>query len=136
MKIHEVLDDFPEFDAPVYWGGSQHLDSVYFLHTRSDLENSREIAKGIYWGGSYDQLKLWIETKQIGPNEIRFMAGYEAWHPRKLAKEIKMQNWWVTDADHQSAFLEPPAVAWGNILQRIGHVYGIMNDFPEDPGIN
>jgi len=136
MKIHEVLDDFPEFDAPVYWGGNQHLDHVYFLHTRGDLANSRLIANNIYWGGNYDQLKLWVETKQIKPEEIKFMAGYAAWSPRQLAKEIRTQNWWVADSDLQSAFNEPSTLAWGNILQRHGHVYGIMNDFPEDPNIN
>ena len=136
LFIHDVLDDFPEFKAPVHWGGSQRLDSVYYIHTLKDLRGAKPIANGIYWGGDYEQLKLLVETKQISPDQIKFLAGYNAWNPRQLAKEIRDQNWWVTDADLRSTFFEPADLAWGNILQRNGHVYGIMNDFPEDPNVN
>ncbi len=136
LLINDVLDDFPEFKAPVHWGGSERLDSVYYIHTLSGLRGAKPIANGIFWGGDYNQLKLLAETKQITPHQIKFLAGYNAWSPRELAKEIREHNWWVTDADLQSAFKEHPDTAWGNILQRNGHVYGIMNDFPEDPGVN
>lgn len=136
LFIHDVLEDFPEFNAPVHWGGSLRLDSVYYVHTLPELKGAQPIANGIYWGGDYEHLKLLVETKQIKPDQIKFLAGYNAWSPRKLAREIRNQNWWVTDADLKSTFLEPADHAWGNILQRNGHVYGIMNDFPEDPNFN
>jgi putative transcriptional regulator len=136
LLINDVLEDFPEFKAHVHWGGNQRLDSVYYIHTISQLKGAQPINNGIYWGGDYEHLKLLVETRQIRPDQIKFLAGYNAWSPRKLAKEIREENWWVTDADPQSAFKEPSDTAWGNILQRNGHVYGIMNDFPEDPGFN
>lgn len=136
LMIYEVLDDFPEFQAPVHWGGNQRLDSVYYIHTIPHLKGAQPISNGIYWGGDYEQLKLLVETRQIQPDQIKFLAGYNAWSPRKLAKEIRDENWWVTEADLRSAFEEPSETAWGNILQRNGHVYGILNDFPEDPGVN
>ena len=136
LMINDVLDDFPEFKAHVHWGGSQRLDSVYYIHTIPNLKGAQQIANGIFWGGDYEHLKLMVETRQIRPDQIKFLAGYNAWSPRKLAREIREENWWVADADLQSAFKEPADTAWGNILQRNGHVYGIMNDFPEDPGFN
>ncbi|MEO8087166.1 MAG: YqgE/AlgH family protein [Bacteroidota bacterium] len=136
LLINDVLEDFPEFKAQIHWGGNQRLDSVYYIHTISKLKGAQPISNGIFWGGDYEHLKLMVESKQINPEQIKFLAGYNAWSPRKLAKEIRNENWWVTNADLQSAFNEHPDTAWGNILQRNGHVYGILNDFPEDPGIN
>ena len=136
LMINDVLEDFPEFKAHVHWGGNQRLDSVYYIHTIANLKGAQPISNGIYWGGDYEHLKLMVETKQVNPDQIKFLAGYNAWSPRKLAKEIREENWWVADADLQSAFIEPSDTAWGNILQRNGHVYGILNDFPEDPGFN
>ena len=136
LLIHEALEDFPEFEAPVYWGGSIRLDSIYYVHSLPELRGSHKIMEGVYWGGNYKQLKVMIESGNVTPDQIRFFAGYTAWHPKQLEKEIKAENWWITTADKQSALEEEPALIWGRILQKMGHVYGILNDFPEDPGVN
>lgn len=136
LRIHEALDDFPEFDAPVYWGGSLRLDSIYYVHSLPNLEGSHKIAENVYWGGNYQQLKMMIEAGEVEPDQIKFLAGYSAWESKILEKEIQDENWWVTEADLHSTLLEEPTVVWGNVLQRMGHVYGILNNFPEDPGIN
>src|SRR5437868_10855999 len=51
LKVHEALDDFPEIDAVVYWGGAIRLDSIYYIHSIEKLKGSHKIADGIYWGG-------------------------------------------------------------------------------------
>ena len=134
--IYEALDDFPEFDACVYWGGSLKLDSIYYIHSIAGLNGAHKIADGVYWGGDYVQLKLMIEAGQVAPKQIKFLAGYSAWSPKQLEQEIRTENWWITQADKFSILVEEPTVVWGNVLRRMGHVYGIMNDFPEDPGMN
>lgn len=136
LKIHEALEDFPEFDAPVYWGGPLRLDSIYYVHSIPNLEGSYKITDGVYWGGNFKQLKLMIEADEVNPDQIKFIAGYTAWNPRQLQEEIKDENWWLTDADIYSTLIEEPTIVWGKVLTRMGHVYGIMNDFPEDPGVN
>jgi putative transcriptional regulator len=136
LKIYEALDDFPEFDAYVYWGGSLRLDSIYYIHSIEKLKGSHKIADGIYWGGDYQQLKVMIEAGEITPDQIKFLAGYSGWHSRQLQKEIKTDNWWVTGADKYSILIEEPTIMWGKVLTNMGHVYGILNDFPEDPGLN
>src|SRR6185369_16750958 len=65
LRVDEALDNFPEFDAPVFLGGTFQLDSIYYVHTIEALEGKKRIADGIYWGGSYQQLKLMIENKQV-----------------------------------------------------------------------
>jgi putative transcriptional regulator len=136
LSVNQVLDDFPEFDAPVYWGGNTRLDSVYYVHTIPDLKGALPIANGLYWGGDFEQLKVMVESKVISPKQIKFIAGYAAWEGKLLEKEIKKNNWWVAEADEQSTLIDPAEGLWGKVLQRTGHVYGIMNDFPEDPGTN
>lgn len=136
VRVDEALEDFPEFNVPVYWGGTLQLDSIYYIHSIEALEGKQKIAEGIYWGGNYDQLKLLIESHQVQPSQIRFMAGFTAWEPDVLEEQIKQNSWWLTTADQATTFLEKPTELWGTILHRLGHIYGIMNDFPEDPGVN
>jgi putative transcriptional regulator len=137
LRIHEALEDFPEFNALVYWGGAVNYESVFYVHKLGDrLPGSVEIIKGIYWGGDYKTLKLLVDNGEVNPEEIRFVAGYSAWNPEKLELEINQENWWVTEADKQKIFDEKPDEVWGNILKEMGHVYGVMNNFPEDPCIN
>ena len=136
LKIDEALDNFPEFDAPVFWGGSFQLDSIYYVHSIESLEGKKKITDGIYWGGDYKHLKSLIEDGEVDTDQIRFIAGFSAWKPNELEHQIKQNNWWLTTADLQNTLLDEPNELWGTVLQRIGHIYGIMNDFPEDPGIN
>lgn len=136
LKIQDALDNFPDFEAPIYWGGSVHLDSIYYVHSIKELKGNHKIAEGLYWGGNYQQLIGMIEAKEISQDQIKFLAGYSAWNPDELEQEILAENWWTTQADSYCTLIEEPTVVWGNVLKRMGHVYGIMNDFPEDPGFN
>jgi putative transcriptional regulator len=136
LSVNEALDDFPEFNAVVYWGGPLKLDSIYYIHTLEKLKGRKKITNGLFWGGDYNQLKLMIESGDVGSEEIKFVAGFAAWIPDQLEDEIQHDNWWVTEADIQSTLIEEPTVVWGNVLQGMGHIYGILNDFPEDPGLN
>lgn len=136
LRIHEALDDFPEFDAFIYWGGALKLDSIYYLHSIEKLEGAIKLAEGVYWGGDYQQLKVMIEAGEIESDQIKFLAGYCAWPAKLLEKEISSDNWWVTEADQYSVLVAEPTIIWGKMLMSMGHVYGIMNDFPEDPSLN
>ena len=136
LKVNEALDDFPEVDAIIYWGGTIKTDSVYYIHSISTLTGAKKITEGVYWGGDYTELKLMIESGEADVEDIKFLAGFCAWSPTELEQQIKEENWWLTFADGHSVFIEEPTVIWGNILQRMGHVYGILNDFPVDPEMN
>lgn len=136
LGINEALEDFPAFDAPVFWGGPIKLDSIYYVHTFANLKGCKKILPGLYWGGDYNQLKLMVECGEVSPDQIKFLAGFAAWVPDQLEDEIYSDNWWITEADVYSTLKEEPTVVWGKVLRKMGHVYGILNDFPEDPGIN
>ena len=137
VKINDAVDDFPDFDTPLYFGGPVDTDSLFYIHTLGDrLKGAREIAKGIFWGGDYDQLKFLIDTKQINPHQIRFYAGYSGWEPKQLDVEIKEKSWLLSSATTQFTFSDESKSLWGQVLKSMGTEYAILANFPEDPSLN
>src|SRR5210317_573671 len=75
ILLSEIVDGFPEFDAPVYLGGPVKSDSLYFIHTLGDkIENSLKILDGLYWGGDIEHIKELILLGKIDINQIKFFV--------------------------------------------------------------
>ncbi len=137
VKLNEAVDDFPDFDVPLYFGGPVETDTLFYIHTLGPkLEGAREICPGIWWGGDYDQLKFLIDTHQIHRDEIRFYAGYSGWEPRQLDTELKEKSWMLVDAKPQFTFFDDPKLLWSQVLRSMGNEYAILANFPEDPNLN
>jgi len=72
VRVNDLLADFPEFEASMFFGGPVGTDTIHYLHRRGDiLDESVEILEGVYWGGDFTKLKFLIETKLILPDDIR-----------------------------------------------------------------
>lgn len=137
MKLNQAVEDFPEFDVPLYFGGPVDTETLFYIHTLGNkLDGARQIAEGIYWGGDYDQLKFLVDTKQVKENQIRFYAGYSGWEPKQLNDEIKGQTWILTETNKQFAFYQNPRLLWSQVLKSMGNEYAMMANFPEDPQLN
>ena len=137
LTLNDALEDFPPFDAQLYFGGPVQTDTIHFLHTLGKrLEGSKEILPGIWWGGSLETLKLLIETNQVHKDDIRFFAGYSGWEPHQLEDEMKGRTWLVFNAKKDFAFSEKPEELWGEVLRSMGSQYAILANFPEDPSLN
>src|SRR5687768_14536842 len=79
-KLNQVIDDFPEFDTLVYYGGPVQLNTLQFIYKGENIiEGSMEIMPGLYWGGSFDLLRTLIESKAVNPEDFRFFLGYSGW---------------------------------------------------------
>ena len=48
------------------------------------ISNTKEIAKGLYWGGDFDKILELITENKISKNQIRFFAGYSGWGEDQL----------------------------------------------------
>ena len=137
LALNDALEDFPKFDTPLYFGGPVQTDTIHFIHTLGDkLEGSKEIMKGVYWGGNLETLKLMIETKQISEKNVRFFAGYSGWEPKQLEDELKGHTWMVTNCDENYAFSKEPEQLWGSVLKNMGSEYAVLANFPDDPSLN
>ncbi|HKR04188.1 MAG TPA: YqgE/AlgH family protein [Bacteroidia bacterium] len=137
VKINDAVEDFPTFNVPLYFGGPVDTDTLFYIHTIGNkLEGAKEIVKGVWWGGNYDQLKLMIDTGQVKENQIRFYAGYSGWEPKQLDIEIKEKSWLLSAANTTFTFFSDPKVLWSQVLKSMGTEYAILANFPEDPSLN
>lgn len=137
VKLNDAVEDFPSFDVPLYFGGPVDTDSLFYIHTLGEkLKGSREITKGIYWGGDYYQLRFLVDTRQVHPSQIRFYAGYSGWEPRQLDVEIKEKSWLISSATAKFTFSEDSKCLWSEVLKSMGNEFAILANFPEDPSFN
>jgi putative transcriptional regulator len=83
VMLNDAVEDFPDFNVPLYFGGPVDTDTLFYVHTIGQkLEGAKEILPGLWWGGDYEQLKFLVDTKQIEKENIRFYAGYAGWEPK------------------------------------------------------
>ncbi|MCK9219011.1 MAG: YqgE/AlgH family protein [Bacteroidales bacterium] len=135
-RICDVIKDFPQQDYPVYLGGPVKTDSIFFLHTREDVDNSLLIMQGLYWGGDMDTIKHLIENELITENEIRFFVGYSGWQPNQLDREIREKSWVLSHTSASEVINPSPEKLWSNYLKNMGKDYAIWANFPADPTYN
>jgi len=70
-RIDELMDDFPEFDCPVFWGGPVQTDTLHYLHLAGELlADCIQVADGVYWGGAFEELKFLVRSGLILPDQI------------------------------------------------------------------
>ena len=61
MRVTELIEDFPDIEADVFFGGPVQTDTIHYIHTAGDLlDDSVQITNNVYWGGSFEKLKFLI----------------------------------------------------------------------------
>lgn len=137
LKLNQVIDDFPDFEATIYLGGPVQINTLQFIHRVGDIiEGSTEIFDGLYWGGNFEYLKLLIEAKQVEPEDFRFFIGYSGWTEGQLEDEMNINSWIVTSTGIDNIFSEEPDKLWREILKNMGKKFAILASFPENPSVN
>lgn len=137
LPIHKVVNDFPEFNCPVYFGGPVKTDSVFYIHSLGHLiENCIKITDGLYFGGDIEHIKELILLNKITPNDINFYVGYAGWVPNQLNNELKEKSWVVVDYKEINFLESTPQFLWNNILRKMGEEYTYWAMSPIDPQLN
>lgn len=137
MSVNELITDFPEFEAKVYYGGPVATDTIHYIHNVGEiLDDSREVSQGIFWGGDYDKLKFLIENGLVKPENIRFYIGYSGWSPGQLVEELKTGSW-VMDFGHANyVFKSKDDILWGKALENKGSNYRVIGQIPDSNNLN
>jgi putative transcriptional regulator len=137
MGIEELIADFPEFEAQVYYGGPVATDTIHYIHNVGDLlDNSNEVTRGVYWGGDFDKLKFLVNSKLIKPENIKFFIGYSGWSGGQLEDELK-EGTWITDHMYANyAFKDDKDTLWSTVLNNKGDTYTVIAQMPESPSFN
>ncbi len=136
MTIGDLL---PELYAPttiINKGGPVQLDTLHMLHGIPQVLGGNQVANGVYWGGSYDELQHVISDNLDGLNAVKLLVGYAGWSPGQLESELKEGSWLITDINEDILFETDPIQMWRNAILSLGREYAYLTNMPTDPQLN
>ncbi|HQV01558.1 MAG: YqgE/AlgH family protein [Bacteroidia bacterium] len=137
IKLNKLIDDFPMFDIPVFYGGPVETDSLFFIHTAGKLiEGAEHFLPGYYVGGNFDTLKFLIDTKQLKTYQVKFFIGYSGWVANQLESEMNELTWMVTDFKNELGINADNETLWSNYVKGMGKDYTLVANSPEYPSLN
>ena len=77
IKVHQLIENFPKSNFPIYIGGPVERNSLHYVHTLGEkIDGSQEIIKGLFWGGDFEVVKRMVKNNKVDNSNIRFFAGY------------------------------------------------------------
>jgi putative transcriptional regulator len=138
LLLKDLVPELLQADFPLFIGGQVEVDSIHFIHRCFDKLNSgEEIAKGIYWGGNFETLKILVNNNSIAQNEIKFFLGYSGWAIDQLVEELKENTWIVSDQFYQDVvFSHNEEELWREVIINLGPKFAHVSNFPSDPSLN
>lgn len=135
MKINDVLPEFPDFDAKLFYGGPVQQDNLYFIHKLGEkIKGSEKISRNIYWGGDINQLADLIESGEAAPDDVRFFMGYAGWQSQQLEGEIEEKSWLVVEnLPNIDLMSDQPDILWKKALLQLDDKYKLWVNSPANP---
>ena len=132
MRIDELIEDFPEFESGVFFGGPVQTDTIHYVHNVGNLlEDSVKVSDGVYWGGSFEKLKFLISSSLITDDNIRFFVGYSGWSEGQLNDEMIYGSWVMANMDANYLFKSKPKKLWQQVMYNKGDTYTVISQVPE-----
>lgn len=138
LSLNDVLKEFKDMsNIPIYKGGPLSTDTLFYLHTLKDVEDSLQIGKGVYLNGDFDAIRRYILQGNDIDGKIRFFLGYSGWEHDQLCQEIEENTWLIGSTGISSLMNEKgSAELWKNVLGQLGGKYEIWSRFPQIPTLN
>ena len=138
LMVDDLITDIGAANFPVFYGGPVATDTIHFIHRCPELIiDGEEIAKGIYWGGNFESLKVLVAQGAITPNDVKFFVGYSGWDAVQLTDEIKGNTWIVSDQyDTDMIFSTDVEALWKEVIIHLGPKYAHISNFPKNPNLN
>ncbi|MEL6390713.1 MAG: YqgE/AlgH family protein [Bacteroidota bacterium] len=132
MKINELVNDFPDIDCPVFYGGPVAQETLHYIHDLGDvLDDSISISPNVWWGGDYEKLKFLISSQYLQPRNIRFFLGYSGWSPGQLEDEMLYGSWVMSDMDSNYLFATRHVEMWSKVMRNKGDRYSVIAEMPD-----
>lgn len=137
VQVQDFVDDMPESDAVVGFGGPVQNDALFYIHSLGDrIGNSIPIMEGLYMGGDLEDLQELMLNGEADRSNIRFFVGYSGWGAGQLSGEMEANSWIVAKSDIASIMQAGSESDWGGILRSMGKRYSMLANFPKDPSLN
>lgn len=123
-------------EIPLYKGGPIATDTLFYLHTLSDIPGSISISKGLYLNGDFDEIKKYILQGNKISECIRFFLGYSGWDSEQLNNEIRENTWLVSEEEKSYLMKNNIKDMWRTALEKLGSKYETWSRFPQVPTLN
>lgn len=137
LKLNDFMEEMPDTDAVVGFGGPVQNDALFYIHTLGEhISNSLPIMDGLYMGGDVEELKDLLRSGKADSSSVRFFVGYSGWDGEQLEGEMEANSWIVAKSDVPAIMKADSEEAWGDILRSMGKQYSMLANFPEDPTLN
>ena len=132
-NVSRIVDEFPDFDAPVYLGGPVADNQLFFIHTLGELiPDASPIIDGLYWGGEAETLKTLIATGIANEDNTRFYLGYAGWDAGQLVSELVRNSWLVGEITAEQFLKIPPEKMCQSFVNLQGESYMMWKRFPKN----
>jgi putative transcriptional regulator len=137
QQLGELVPELQNKKWPLFNGGPVQTDSLHFIHQYPRLiPGSREITKGIWWGGDFSTVINLLKEDALEPSRLRFFLGYSGWEQGQLNEELQQNTWLITKAKTSLVFYKKPQEIWSETIKSMGDDYAMMVNFPIDPQLN
>jgi len=107
---------------PIFVGGPVELPGVLaLLRSATPPKGAQNDAKKVI-----GDLYMLSSRQSIGaamsegrkPSELRIFAGYAGWGPGQLAREMRLNGWYIFDYDERLVFDQHPETLWQRLIDR------------------
>ena len=137
LFLNDIIMEFKYLDEiPLYKGGPIATDTLFYLHTLSDIPGSISISKGLYLNGDFDEIKKYILQENKISECIRFFLGYSGWDSEQLSNEIRENTWLVSEEEKSYLMKNNIKDMWRKALEKLGSKYETWSRFPQVPTLN
>lgn len=136
LYLNKILEDFPIENMPIFNGGPVEKNLIQFIHNIEKVPKSKEIVKGLYWGGDLDYIYNLIRIGSSDKENIKFFSGYSGWERNQLYEEIKYNSWVMKNPDINICMQQSDHNLWNKIVKFNKSEYYIWSNMPKDPNMN
>lgn len=137
LFLNDIIMEFKYLDEiPLYKGGPIATDTLFYLHTLSDIPGSISISKGLYLNGDFDEIKKYILQGNKISECIHFFLGYSGWDSEQLNNEIRENTWLVSEEEKSYLMKNNIKDMWRTALEKLGSKYETWSRFPQVPTLN
>lgn len=135
VNVGELID-LESLQNQLFIGGPVEQNTLHFIHKFHTLEGAILLKDDIYWGGNFEQLKVYANSGIIHDDNCRFFMGYSGWSKKQLENEVEKNAWIICKTDLHIIFEAEPEALWREILKAMGGKYKVFSNFPDDPRLN
>ncbi|WP_300727153.1 YqgE/AlgH family protein [uncultured Bacteroides sp.] len=137
ITLHDLVPKLKSVPTiPVYKGGPVDRDTIFFIHTLSDLEGALDLGNGLYLNGNFDRVQEYILAGNDIEGHIRFFAGYAGWKQKQLEKEIEENSWIIGETDKKLLLDYDYKDLWQDCMSKLGTPYELWSKYPQYPSCN